>query len=211
MRGRAAEAVAWGERALARARWAQSLTSEAVALVVLGGIHVFSGDPTLGREHIRAAVAAAERAGDRVYEFAARGFGAWADARRGLHDEAAAETARARAIMAEMGRRLMFADWFDAFALESAARAGRRAEVLAVAGSTASAFAAAGNTFAAGVVHRAWGLALAAGGDGQRDEALAHLRESERLFDEGEVFVEAELSRRAIADLEGVGAVRASD
>jgi len=203
MRGRAVEAVGLGDRVLARARRIESPTSEAIALVLLGGIHVFSGAVTLGRQHFIAGVEAAERAGDRVYEFVARGFVAWADSRLQRHDEAAAGTARARAIMVEMGRRLVFADWFDAFALESAASSGRSDDVLAAAGPAAAAFGAAGSTFAQAITHRAWGLSLANGGAGARAEALAHLQQSERLFDEGEVFVEAERTRRAIAELRG--------
>jgi tetratricopeptide (TPR) repeat protein len=203
MRGRAAEAVAVGERVLARARATQSLTSEAIALVLLGGIHVFSGAVAPGRERFGAGVAAAERAGDRVYEFVARGFVAWADGRLGRHDEAAAGMVRAREIMADLGRRLVFADWFDAFALESAARAGRFAEVIAAAGPAVAAFAAAGSTFAEGITRRAWGLSLAGRGEGAVEEAVAQLRESERLLDEGEVYVEAERTRAAIAEVEG--------
>ncbi len=200
MRGRAAEAVAMGERAVARARRIQSLTSEAIALVLLGGIHVFGGGVAAGRELFVAAVLAAEGAGDRVYEFVARGFLAWADSRLGRHDDAGAETARARAIMAPLGRRLVFADWFDAFALESLARAGRFDDVLAAAGPAAAAFASAGSIFAQGITLRAWGLALAGLG-GAAAEARAHLEASERLFDEGEVFVEAERTRQDLAAL----------
>ncbi len=201
MRGRAAEAVALGERGLARARQIQSLTSESIALVLLGAIHVFSGAAATGRARFRAAEEAAERAGDGVYAFAAHGFGAWADGRLGLHDDASAGLARARAMMAAMGRRLVFADWFDAFALESAARAGHFDEVIAAAPAAAAGHAAAGSLFAEATTHRAWGLALA--GRGLLGEAVAHLRESERLFEEGEVFVEAEATRAAIAAVEG--------
>jgi tetratricopeptide (TPR) repeat protein len=216
LRGRAGEAVAQGERVLAQARESQSPTSESIALTMLGGIHLFSGDPARGRALFGLAAEAADRAGDRVYAYLAHGFGAAADSRLGLPEAAASGMARSRSIMRELGRRLVFADWFDAFAVESAAIAGRDEEALAAAESAVLAFRPAGSTFAEAVAHRAWALALARRAE-SLDEALTHLAESLRLLDAGEAHVEAARTRLLLArvlrergDAEGAAAALAA-
>jgi tetratricopeptide (TPR) repeat protein len=199
--GRRAEAVSRGEEALARARELKNPTSVSIACVILGGIHTFSGDPALAREMLRAAAEEAERAGDRMYAYLAYGFDAWAASRVGDHEEAARQMERARAIMREFGRRLVFADWFDAFAIEAAQRAGRPDEAIAAAAAAAPGFRATGSVLAEGIVQRAWGLALTERPEPQLAEAAAHLAESLRLLLGGEAHVEAARTRLAIARL----------
>ncbi len=197
LRGHAAEAVAQGERVLAQARALRSPTSESVALTMLGVIRLLSGDPARGRTLFGAAVEAADRGGDRVYAFVAHGFGAWADSRLGRQDAAAEGMERARAVMTELGRRLVFSDWFEAFGIEAAALAGRTAEALAEAERLLPSSHAAGSVFAEGVAHRGAGTALARAGN-DLDAALHHFAESVRLLD-AEAQVEAARTRLAAA------------
>ena len=199
--GRAAEAILLGEQALARANAIQSLTSVSIAETILGGIHVFSGAPERAMELLRAAAEDAEKAGDRVYAYLAYGFGGWAASRMGDHEAAAQGMARSRAISEELGRRLVFADWFDAFAVEAAQQAGRGEEAMVLAAGAAEAFRASGSIFAEGLVQRAWGLALAAQSPSRVDQAAAHLGESLLLLALGEAHAETARSRRALEGL----------
>ncbi len=199
--GRGAEAIAAGERVVAKAREIKSLTSESVACINLANIHVLSGTPAQAVGLLEIAAERAERAGDPVYAYLAHGFATWAEARRGHPDAATRNITRARAIMAEMGRRLFYADWFDAFAIEAAQLAGRPEEAISEATRTAPRLAASGNVFAEGLVRRVWALALMAHSDGgaSQDEALSLLSESLRLFSLGDAHVEAARTRIGLA------------
>ncbi len=199
--GRAPEALERGEQALERARAIASLTSVSIAQTMLGGIHVFSGAPERGVELLGAAAEDAEKAGDRVYAYLAYGFGAWASSRAGDHEAASQKMARSRAIAEELGRRLVFADWFEAFAVEAAQRAGRADEAILTAARAAAAFRASGSIFAEGIVQRAWGLAVAARPPVRTDVASAHLGESLLLLALGEAHAETARSRRALESL----------
>ncbi len=201
LRGGGEGAVAQGERALSRAREMNSLTSVSGASTILAVIHIFSGRPEPAIELLRGGAKGAEQAGDRVYAYLACGFAAWAESRLGHHEESIQNTARSKAISAELGRRLVFADWFDAFAVEAAQRAGRAGEAITEAARAAPAFEAAGSIFAAGIARRAWGLALAAQEDAPLDEAIGHLSESLRLLSLGEAHVEAARTRIGLARL----------
>jgi hypothetical protein len=105
--------------------------------------------------------------------------------------------ARVRAIMTALGGRQIFADWFEAFAIEGAALAGRDEEVLTTAPAAVASFRALGSTFAEALAQRGWGLVLA--NRSQIEEALAHLDISRRLLAGGEVHVEAARTRLQIA------------
>ncbi len=200
--GEAAAAIAEGRRIVTKAEEIRSPTSESVACINLALVHVLAGDPGQGVGLLAIAAERAERARDPVYAYLAHGFATWAEARLDHHEAAVQSLAKARAIMAEMGRRLFYADWFDAFAIEAAQRAGRLEEALSEAARTAPLLAAAGSVFAEGLVRRAWGLALTEGapaGASSLDEALAHLQESLRLFTQGEAAVEAARTRLGLA------------
>jgi tetratricopeptide (TPR) repeat protein len=199
--GHAELAFSEGEKVLAKAREIKSLTSESVALVNVGNIHMLLGKPARAAELFRTSAEVAERAGDRVYAYLAHGFCTWAETRQGHHDAAAESLAKARAIVAEMGRRLFYADWFDAFAVEAAQRAGRFEEAIAEAARVAPGLRASSNVFAEGLVQRAWALALAARAPAGAplDEALDRLAESLHLFELGEIRVEIARTRLALA------------
>ena len=196
MLGRGADAIAQAERALARAEALGNPTSISVARSLLGIVSIFAGAPAPGYEHLTLAGEIADRAGDGMYAFIGRVFAGWAACRLGRHDAAAAEIARARAIMKEMGRRLFFADWFDAFAIEADARAGRFREAIEAAEHAVPGFRAAGSAFAEALAQQAWGLALL--GSGQPSEARDHLAEAVRLLDAGDAQMEAARARAAL-------------
>jgi hypothetical protein len=203
--GHTAVAIAEGRRILAKAQEIRSPTSESVASINLALVHVLAGDPGQGVGLLDSAAERAERARDPVYAYLAHGFATWAEARLNHHEAAARSLARARAIMTEMGRRLFYADWFDAFAIEAAQRAGRTSEALSEAARTAPLLASAGSVFAEGLVRRAWGLALAdtAAGDADLERALSQLTDSLRLFTEGEAVMEAARTRLGLALVHG--------
>ncbi|MFO0589446.1 MAG: protein kinase [Polyangiaceae bacterium] len=199
--GRAYDAVARGEEALARALSMESLTSTSIAHTMLAGIHVFGGAPDAAAEMLQLAAEEAERAGDRVYAYLAYGFGAWASSRAGDHEEARSRMARSRAIRDELGRRLVFADWMDAFAIEAEGNAGRHEDVLALASRLAPTLRAAGSIFAEGLVQRAWGVAIAATEPAHIAAATEHLGESVLLLALSEAHTETARSRRALERL----------
>jgi tetratricopeptide (TPR) repeat protein len=97
-----------------------------------------------------------------------------------------------------MGRRLFFADWLDAFAIEADARAGRLDEAIAAAEHAVPTLRAVGSSFAEAIAQQAWGLALTA--SGRLDEARTHLAEAVRLLDAGDAHMEAARAR-AVLDL----------
>jgi hypothetical protein len=103
----------------------------------------------------------------------------------------------------ELGRRLVFADWFDAFVIDTAARSGRGGEAIAEAARAAATFGTTGSIFAAGMVHRAWAVALLAQPEPPLDEARTHLTESLRLFNEGQARVEAARTQLVLDQLSG--------
>ena len=196
-RGHTAEGVARGELGLARAAELGSPTSLSIAHTQLATILLVAGELTRGRELARVAADIAEQAGDRAYAFLGHSLSVWADSGLGDHQASLDGVRRARQIMTDLGRRLFFADWLDAFAVESLARAGRPAEAIAAAEEAMPGFQANGSTFAEAIAHRGWGTALAEGGD--LEGAAAHLGESLRLLTAGECAMEAARTRILLA------------
>ncbi len=200
VRGYTAEGVAFGEQGLLRARELGSPTSISIAHTQLAGICIFSGAPARGIELAKTAADIAEHAGDRAYAFLAHALGVWANSRLGRHAAAFEEGARARQIITDLGRRLFYADWLDAFVVEATARAGRSGEAIVAAEQAIRAFHTNGSTFAEAVAHRGWGTALA--DLGELDAARAQLGDALRLLTAGECTMEAARTRLQLAAVE---------
>jgi tetratricopeptide (TPR) repeat protein len=187
------------ERALAHARETSNLTGVALCHLTVGYAFFFGRDSLRMLECGRAALAAAEQAGERMYCALAHGQMAWAQSRLGLHEEAAASAARRREVAASLGGRMVSSDWFVAMEAELALRAGRVEEAVAQARRAAEEARAIGGIFAEGVAERTVGQGLAA--QGAWEEAEPHLRASVRCFDTGQARLEAAHTRVAWAGL----------
>lgn len=125
------------------------------------------------------------------------GFQAWAEGRLGKIETARAHMAGANAVAAQVGPRLIFADWFIAAHAEIELNAGQTQDALHLAKEAVEAAEAAGGIFSAGIAQRVWGQALAGVNLSEPDQAEAHLETSVRLLEEGEAVIEVARTRIA--------------
>jgi class 3 adenylate cyclase/tetratricopeptide (TPR) repeat protein len=200
IRGNCAAGIADVDRGLARAGNLQSATATAVAHCLQTAVHLALGDAQKMHQASSAVVAVSEGAGDRLWTGLGYSFRGWAESRLGRHDEAAASRGKGKAIIAELGGRVVAADWFAAADAELALNAGRAAEAAQLAEAAVALAQKVGGIQAAALAERTWGVALARL-DPFSPDAAGHLRESLRLFEEGDSRVEVARTHEAWGDV----------
>jgi class 3 adenylate cyclase/tetratricopeptide (TPR) repeat protein len=176
------------EQALQFARGANNLPGISFSQLALTLIFLFSRDLQRMQEAGRAAIDAAEQAGDKLHSFLGLGLLAWAESRLGNYEEAASVVARRRALAEKMGGRLLCSDWFAASDAELALRMGRGPDAVALAHQSAAEARAIGGILAEGLAERTLAEALASQGAWAKVDF--HLKESLRCFETGNARLE---------------------
>ncbi len=194
-RGNYVAGMTEGERARAAAVEAGNLTGTALSGMILCMIAFTGGDILRLAEESRAALRAAEKAGDRLVAYSGHAFLAWAESRLGDHPAAAEDLVQSKQIARQLGERLIFADWLASASAEIALNAGRVAEALALAEEAVKSAKSVDGMYAEGLAHRIWAQALMALRPPRYDEAETHLAASLQLFESGDVRLEAARTR----------------
>ena len=192
-------ALEWIRRAMDAAQRFKINRDVSITHTMAGVTLLFLGKPQEAVETCKIGIAAAAARGDELYRYLGYANGAWAYTRLGAHEAAEAAMEQAEAIQRAIGRRLLFADWFEAIRVEMAARAGRTSEAISRAEQYLPAMRAAGTIFAEALVHQALAIALMSLGPDRMAEAQAHFEESIATFERGGVYAEAARSRYELA------------
>jgi len=187
--------LAEGQKALARARELNNLTSMGVCYGVLVGICLNGGDTLRMLEEARALVEVAEQAGDRVYVYVGYGFQGWAHSRLGNRAAAHENIAKSQAIAQSLGGRLFLAEWFAAANAEIALADGEVDRALTLAEQAVTVAKPVDSVWGEGLAHRVWALALAAKTKGQATESDREIIETQfaasvQVFESGDCQME---------------------
>jgi DNA-binding SARP family transcriptional activator len=183
--------LAEGQRALARAREINNLSSIAESHLFLANIYLMGGDIPCMVEECQTAMEVSTRAGAQVYVYNGLGYLALAESRLGHHQAAMACITKLKAVATSLGGRLQAVDQFAAWEAEIALNANRVEEALTLAEQAVSIARSLDSIGFQGWAQRVWGQALAALKPPRWDEAESHLAESLRLLESGEAVVEA--------------------
>jgi tetratricopeptide (TPR) repeat protein len=178
--------VAEIQRAYAQLRETNTLTTMAFNRFLLSLVYRTGGDLPRAIEAARQGVALAEQSGRQVSIYDGYMCLGWALCLAGQIDAAAAYAARSRAILQDLGGRLVLVDQLAALDAEIALGAGRVRESIALAESAVGIAQERKTIQSEGLARRTWGQALAALETPQWDGAEAQLAHSLRLFEEGQ-------------------------
>ncbi len=190
-RGNYVAGIAEGESARAVAVETGNLTGTALSGMILCIIAFTGGDILRLAEESRAAIRAAEKAGDRLVAYIGYALQAWAESRLGGHAAAAEDLVKSKQIARQLGEHLVFADWLAAASAEIALNVGRVTEALALAEEAVKSAKSVDGVYAEGLAHRIWAQALMALTPPRYDEAETHLAASLQLFESGDARLEA--------------------
>jgi len=171
------------QRAIARAQESGSIFLSNWTHFVLAKTLIQCGDPLRAMEAIRKDLDAAEELGLQVSVYLAHGFQALAEARARRFDAAQASMARSQAVAQQLGRRIMFADYFLAGKAEIALGTGRIQEALGLAEQVVNTAQKMGSPAAEAAARRVWGQVLADLRPPRWDEAQIQFAESLRIFE----------------------------
>jgi len=190
-RGRVAEAVALGRRALEHARRAGEMKSRRgmVSHLYLSYIFLHGGDYLQMLSEGRQAVEVARQVGDWVFLYIGYGDCGWAESRLGMHEEGMQSMERAQAASQKLGGQMLFQDTFAAVTAELLLSADQVEEAIAHAEAAVELATEVGGILSAGLVHRVWGQALAH--LSRWEEAEMHLKASVQVLLSGEILLEA--------------------
>jgi len=197
--GKAQLARTWGARAVERARAAGNPLGLSTTEAMASTIEMFLGDHARAEERSRAALDAADRAGDLVIACITHGFRVWIHARLGEYDKGKEQMATLRAILREVGPRLLYDSWFDAFEVELEARMGDAETAIALGRAALQRLARDPNHFGEAMTRASLGLALARVGGARLSEAAEELPKAIALFDAGGIDLEAARARWTLA------------
>ncbi len=173
-----------GRRAVTAARQHNHQTAEIVAQLFLAMAHWQGGQLAEAVEAFDQTIALAQAVGELMPLRLGHGFRAWTLARAGQHAAAEASWHEFTALGAQLGGRLIYADWFAAAQAEQALLRGDYAAALEQARGAVAFAQEVEGVFAEGVARRVWALALAHAG-APRAEVEAQLQASAAAFEAG--------------------------
>lgn len=180
-----------GQRSRDLAEESKNQTSIALSHLFLCESYLVGGDWAKVVEECRATLKVTDQSGDRLTAYVALAFQAWAESRLGHHEEAGKIFSRWEALAANLGGRLIVADWFAAVKAEIAFNAGRTEEALALAERAVTLAKSINGLYGEGIAQRVWGQALAAFDPTQWSQAQTHLTASVQALEAGDARLEA--------------------
>jgi adenylate cyclase len=186
-----AAGIAGIQRAYAQLREMNALSEMSFNRLLLSLSYRAGGDLPRAIEAARHGLAMAEQTGRRVSIYDGYMCLGWALCRAGQFDAAAAHASRSRAILQELGGRLVLAHELAALDAEIALGAARVREALSLSKQAAGVAQEMVSISGEGRARRVWGQALAALETPRWDEAEAQLAHSLRLFESGQARLEA--------------------
>jgi tetratricopeptide (TPR) repeat protein len=189
--------VAEIQRAYARLRETNALTTMAFNRYLLSLVYRAGGDLPHAIEAARQGLAMAEQSGRPISIYDGHMTLGWALCRAGKLETAASYAAKAHLILREQGGRLVLASELAALDAEIALCSGRVREAVALADKAVDIPQERKTIQSEGLARRTWGQALAALETPQWTEAEAQLAHSLRLFEAGENRLEAARTQEA--------------
>jgi tetratricopeptide (TPR) repeat protein len=181
--------VAECKRAMAKALEIKYGTGFGVCHVLLSLVYLLGNDMPNMLGTAQQLTEIAEKAGDRMYVWAATGFQGWAQSRLGNLQAAMELLAKAEELKKTLGGRLVMADWLAAADAEVALRGGSAA-VLTLAENAVAQGKAVDNTTSQGMAQRTWGQALALLTPPRWDDAEGHMAASLSVLEAGGALLE---------------------
>jgi class 3 adenylate cyclase/tetratricopeptide (TPR) repeat protein len=183
------------QRALARARELNSLSSLRFSTCCLSWMYSVVGNLAGTTEFTRQAIEALEQSGDLILVYLCYANRSYAEVCAGQFEAAAESMAKCQAIAHELGGQLWAADLAAGIIAEIALGKGQVQQALSLAEQAVAVARKMGGICGEGMAHQVWGRSLAAMSPPRWDEAEAQMAESLRLFELGEARLHAARTR----------------
>lgn len=189
--GNYAAGVSEAQRGLEGATQVNTLTSIALAHMWLSIVYQMGGDPVQSAAQSASILDIAKQTGDRLLLYAGYVLQAGAQSHLGDHQAAFEGLEKSQIIAQQLGGRLVFHEWFAAYAAEIALSAGLLEQAIRQSEQALIIARQAGSLYAEGLAERFWGQSLGASGSPDRTEIEQHFAASLRAFDIGDARIEA--------------------
>ena len=197
--GRYAEAVAQGQRGLARAEETKNRTVIAGCYALVSLIYHIGREREQMLEAARSALRVAQESGDQLYIFYGHGLAGWALGMLGDYNAARESMNTSDRLGEAFGDRRVSADLFAAASAEFSLVAGLPAEAIANAEKAIQLAKGTGGLYPQGLGHRVWAQAIFAQDPARWAEIETHIAESLTAFETGEARLEVARTHVAAA------------
>lgn len=188
-----------GLEALRRAEELHHSSVKSVATIFLTMSYWQAGDYKHAIEYGDLTIETARQSGEKMPMHLGYGFRAWAKMRAGQVIEAWKDFQEYDALVASMGGRLVYADWFTASRAELFLLMGLTDDAIEAAKASVSFSDPVNGIFASGIAHRIWAQALQQSG-GNGEDITAHLTRSAKHLEHGSAAMELERTRQLLGN-----------
>ena len=172
------QGLAEAQDALAKSNEFKSFTGIGVSQNCIGSACLFGGELQMAMEAAQAAVEAAEKSKDLIYQYVGYAIWAWSTGRIGHLDIASEKMVKSQQVAQKLGGKVIMGDVFLAAQAEIALFKGDWQGAIRLAQKTLEVAQMTGAVWSAGIAYRVWGLALVNLDPPGWEEAENHFAES---------------------------------